>query len=342
MNKPWSAACYICSMRIPYELLKAEFKRVLISLDVKADIADACAGIFADNSRDGVYTHGLERFPLFVEYMKEKLIDMDAAPTVVNTFGAIEQWDGNLGPGMLNARFCMSRAIALAKDNGIGCVAIKNTNHWMRGGTYGWQAADAGYIGICFTNTIANLPPWGGVDPRLGNNPLVIAVPRAGGHIVLDMAMTQFSFGKLWQYQAQNKELPFPGGYDGDGNLSTHPEDIIKSKRALPIGFWKGSGLSLMLDLLATLLSGGNSTAAVTLSERKETGVSQVFICIKPDSVNTEQLIEQIISYTKSSRPENDHTEILYPGENTLRTRERNLKEGVLVDEKIWQKIQQM
>ena len=70
------------------------------------------------------------------------------------------------------------RAISIAKENGIGCVVLKNTNHWMRGGTYGWQAADAGCIGICFTNTIANMPPWGGKEPKLGNNPLVIAVPR--------------------------------------------------------------------------------------------------------------------------------------------------------------------
>ena len=75
----------------------------------------------------------------------------------------------------------MARAIALARAHGIGCVALANTNHWMRGGSYGWQAADAGVIGICWTNTLANLPPWGAADPRIGNNPLVIAVPRAAG-----------------------------------------------------------------------------------------------------------------------------------------------------------------
>jgi 3-dehydro-L-gulonate 2-dehydrogenase len=174
-------SCYICAMRIPYQQLKAEFKRVLISLNIKDNIADACAAVFADNSRDGVYSHGLNRFPFCRIYKRKPGLDMDAVPTPVSAFGAIEQWDGNLGPGMLNAQFCMDRAIALANNNGIGCVAIKNTNHWMRGGTYGLQAAEAGYIGLCFTNTIANLPPWGGTEPRLGNNPLIIAVPRQGG-----------------------------------------------------------------------------------------------------------------------------------------------------------------
>jgi 3-dehydro-L-gulonate 2-dehydrogenase len=262
-----------------------------------------------------------------------------AEPTKGGAFGSLEQWNGNLGPGILNARFCMDRAITLANENGIGCVALKNTNHWMRAGAYGWQAADAGLIGICFTNTIANLPPWGGLDPRLGNNPLVIAVPRKGRHVVLDMAISQYSVGKLNQYKNNNEKLPLPGGYDDAGNLSTDAAEILESKRLLPVGFWKGSGLSLVLDLLATVLSHGNSTAKITQSEM-ESGVSQVFICIKPESnPYTEQAIDEIISFTKTSRPEHTGGSISYPGENTLKTREKSLKEGVLVDERIWEKV---
>lgn len=341
LNKPISHSPNQQSLRIPYAVLKAEFKRVLLSLDFTNDNADACAGIFADNSRDGVASHGLNRFGVFIEYLKEGLITPNAEPSLISSFGAIEQWDGNFATGMLNARFSMDRAIALAQANGIGCVAIKNTNHWMRGGTYGWQAAEAGCVGICFTNTIANLPPWGGTQPRLGNNPLIIAVPKQGGHVVLDMAISQFSFGKLWQYEAQNKPLPLPGGYDSEGNLSTDAAAILATRRALPIGFWKGSGLSLVLDLLATILSGGSSTAAITQSGRKETGVSQVFIAIKADGVQNEALIEQILDYTKSSATEGG-TEILYPGENMLRTREKSLAEGVLVDERIWEEVKGM
>ncbi|MDB5288093.1 MAG: 2,3-diketo-L-gulonate reductase [Mucilaginibacter sp.] len=328
-------------MRISYEQLKAEFKRVLISLNFTETNAGDCATIFADNSRDGVYSHGLNRFPVFVQYVKEELVNPNAKPTQVSSFGAIEQWDGNLGPGMLNAGSCMDRAIEIAKNNGIGCIAIKNTNHWMRGGTYGWQAAEAGCIGICFTNTIANLPPWGGIEPRLGNNPLIFAIPKTGGHIVLDMAITQYSFGKLWQYSNENKPLPVPGGYDSEGHLTTDAATIMATKRALPIGFWKGSGLSLVLDLLATLLSGGNSTAAISQSGKKESGVSQVFIAIKTDTEQNARLIAEIISYTKTSATENGN-EILYPGENMIRTRERNMKDGVLVDEKIWAEVLEM
>ncbi|HWZ14987.1 MAG TPA: 3-dehydro-L-gulonate 2-dehydrogenase [Mucilaginibacter sp.] len=326
-------------MRIPFEILRSEFKRVLLSAGFAEAKAALCATIFAENSRDGVYTHGLNRFPTFIEFVKEGLVNPAAEPTKENAFGSLEQWDGNSGVGILNARFCMNRAMELAGENGIGCVAIKNTNHWMRAGAYGWQAAEAGFIGICFTNTIANLPPWGGIDPRLGNNPLVIAIPREGGHVVLDMAISQYSVGKLNQYKKNREELPLPGGYNKDGNLSTDASVILESKRLLPVGFWKGSGLSLVLDLLATVLSQGRSTAKITQSE-KETGVSQVFICIKPNnSEQTANLIEEIISYTKTSRPEHEGGSISYPGENSLKIRKRSLKEGVLVDDEIWEMV---
>ena len=326
-------------MRIPFETLQAEFKRVLLNLNFTETKAQQVATIFAENSRDGVYTHGLNRFPVFVQYVKEGKVNPGAEPTANEGLGLLERYDGKMAPGMLNAQFCMDRAIALANQHGMGCVAIRNTNHWMRGGTYGWQAAEAGCIGICFTNTIANVPPWGGVDPRLGNNPLIIAVPREGGHVVLDMAVSQYSFGKLQQYHAAGDTLPFAGGYNKAGELTTNAGEIMETRRLLPIGFWKGSGLSLMLDLLVTILSQGKSTAEISKS-KSEYGVSQVFICIKPNgSAQTADLIEQIIAYTKTSGLEDPNKAIRYPGESTLATRVKNLQEGIPVDEEIWAQV---
>lgn len=324
-------------MRIPYQQLQEEFKRVLLNLSFTIELAETCSAIFAANSRDGVYSHGLNRFPVFVDHIKNGVVKPEAQPELLETMGAIERWDGNLAPGMSNASHCMNRAIDLAKRNGIGCVAIKNTNHWMRGGTYGWQAADAGCIGICFTNATANMPAWGGKESVLGNNPLVIAVPRAGGHVVLDMAMSQFSYGKMQEYELRNELLPFPGGYDEHGDLSHDPAVIKKTKLALPIGFWKGSGLSLVLDLLVVALSGGRSTQKISEAQF-ETGVSQCFICIEQPAMQ-EDLIEQIITYTKSSSPLIPGTTVSYPGERTLKTRLENEKYGIPVNEEIWQQL---
>ncbi|SDJ78808.1 3-dehydro-L-gulonate 2-dehydrogenase [Pedobacter sp. ok626] len=327
-------------MRVSFEELQEEFKRVLLKLSFPNETADTCATIFASNSRDGIYSHGLNRFPVFVRHIQEGVVKPNAVPTLLDKNGAIERWDGNFAPGMANATHSMNRAIELAKENGIGCVAIKNTTHWMRGGTYGWQAADAGCIGICFTNATANMPAWGGNKPVLGNNPLVIAVPRAEGHVVLDMAMSQFSYGKMQEYELKKETLPFPGGYDEHDNLSTDPAAIRKTKLALPIGFWKGSGLSLMLDILAVALSGGQSTAKITQGEY-ETGISQCFICIHQPDMHT-ALIEEILAFTKSSAPTSSPKTVCYPGERTLQTRHENEKNGIPVNEEIWQQLKSM
>ena len=329
-------------MRVPFDQLKAEFKRILLQLDFPEEKAGLCALVFAENSRDGVYTHGLNRFPKFVKSIKAGEINKDGIPTLVKSLGALEQWDGNFGPGVINARFCMDRAIILAERNGIGCVAVKNTNHWMRGGTYGWQAAEAGFIGICATNATATTVPWGGTTATLGNNPLVIVVPREEGHVVLDMAVSQYSWGKVLQYKSYDKELDFFGGYDESGDLTKDPHAIVNSKRLLPAGLWKGSGLSIMLDLLVSVLSEGKSVKKMT-DENTDAGVSQLFIAIKPgDTSQIEHIVNEIIAFTKSSPPAKADEPVVYPGENTLKTRAKSLDEGVLVDEKIWEEVKSL
>ena len=130
--------------RIPFDTLCAEFLRVLSAVGFPPGRAETCARLFAENSRDGVASHGLNRFPAFVASVKNGRIDPKAEPIKIQSRNSYEVWDGRMGAGNLNASDCMGRAIALAKESGLGCVALRNTNHWMRGGSYGWQAADAG------------------------------------------------------------------------------------------------------------------------------------------------------------------------------------------------------
>jgi len=330
-------------MRIPYQELFDCLLAVLLTTGFESERAQLCARLFANSSRDGVYSHGLNRFPRFMEMIRNGVIDIHARPGLVSNFGALEQWDGRRGPGNLNAYAGMERAIALSQQTGVGCVALANTNHWMRGGSYGWQAADAGVIGICWTNTMPNLPPWGASEARLGNNPLVIAVPRAEGHIVLDMAMSQFSFGALDSYRMRGEQLPVYGGFDLNGKLTIDPVAIEASNRLLPIGFWKGSGLALMLDLLAALLSNGKATHQIPADSLKETAVSQVFLAFDLSLIDNGgkhvQIVDQIIQYVQGASSSSEES-VRYPGQRTLEIRKQNLKEGIPIEPTLWQQIQ--
>lgn len=329
-------------LRVSYQELLEALRRALLKLGFESERARLCARLFTETTCDGVYSHGLNRFSRFVAMIHNGSNDVHALPELAASCGAVERWDGKLGVGNLNAYQCMERALALARRHGIGCIALANTNHWMRGGSYGWQAADAGMIGICWTNTLANLPPWGASDPRLGNNPLVIAVPRPGGHVVLDMAMSQFSYGALTSYQMSGKELPVNGGYDLEGQLTRDPRAIEASGRPLPIGYWKGSGLALLLDLMAAMLSGGQATHQIPSDPERETGLSQVFIATNLTALDQNslaaRLADQIIGSLQLP-PHPTGERVRYPGERVLQTRKENLEQGIPVELSAWHEL---
>lgn len=329
------------TVKVPYEQLEQTFADILTQKGLDSPRASLAAELFAKASLDGVASHGLDRFPFFLKMIDEGIVDVHAQPRLEGSFSVFERWNGHLGPGMLNAHFSMQRAIELSSMHGIGCVALKNTNHWMRGGNYGWQAVEAGCIGMCFTNAIPNMPGWGGSEPKLGNNPLVIAFPRKAGPIVLDMAMSQFSYGKMSAYLKANKQMPYEAGFDPTGQLTKDPQVILEKELALPIGLWKGAGLALLLDILAAVLSEGQATYQIG-QHRYEHNISQVFISLCPAKLGLEEFpeakINAIIDHFKSSSTF-DASALRYPGEQTLRLRAKHLAEGIPVDPEIWLEV---
>jgi len=333
--------------RISFEEMKATIKQAFIIAGMPEDRADTCAQIHTASSCDGVYSHGLNRVERFVDYIHQGWIDVHGSPTIDKNLGALEIYNGNMGPGILNAQFAMNRATEMAANNGLGLVALNNTTHWMRGGAFGWQAAEKGFIGICWTNTESCMPAWGGTSGVIGNNPFVMAIPRKEGHIVLDMAMSQYSYGKLGVTRLKKEQLPYPGGFDQEGNLSVDPEAIEATRRVLPIGFWKGSGFAIMLDLISSLLSGGLSTAAIDKLCKGSCGsCCQIFIAINPLMINSQEFIDQVLNETieqvKGSTRVNPDKPLSYPGENSLKTRIDHLANGIIVDELVWAKVQEL
>ncbi len=332
--------------RIPFEKVQDTLAGVLVKLGFTSSRAQTCARLFAETTCDGVYTHGVNRFSRFVAAIRNGSVDPQAELRLVAGFGALERWDGCKGPGNLNAYAAMDRAMALSRTHGLGCVALANTNHWMRGGTYGWQAAEAGLIGICWTNTMPNLPPWGGTEPVLGNNPLVIAVPRKKGPVVLDMAISQFSYGTLESLRERGEMLPVDGGFDEAGNLTRDPGAIERSQRPLPVGYWKGSGLSIVLDMVAAMMSLGNATHQLSSDPLLETGLSQMFLAMNPEALGSPEMLSQIADEIVASVQncpvaENGKT-VRYPGEQTLRLRAENKKLGLPVEPAVWAQILEM
>ena len=333
--------------RIPFEEMQETVCRAFIRAGMPEEKAATCARIHTESSRDGVYSHGLNRVERFVDYLDKGWVDPLGEPQLVAAMGSMEVYDGQLGPGILNAISCMNRATEIAAENGMGMVSLRNTTHWMRGGAFGWQAAEKGFISMCWTNTESCMPAWGGKSGAIGNNPFIIGIPRATGHVVLDMAMSQYSYGKLQVTRLAGQKLPYPGGFDDNGQLTDDPGAIEATRRILPMGYWKGSGFAVMLDLLSALFSGGLTTAGV---DRKNLGscgsCCQVFIAIDPLKINDQAFVDNALAETiqqlRDSVPAAENGSINYPGERSIQTREENMRLGIPVDDGVWAKVKEL
>lgn len=326
------------TIRVGFIQLRSVLEFHLMKAGFNKNNAQVLARVFSENELSGKTSHGVNRFPEFLESVENGHVDVNAEPVWVKSIRSIEQWDGKLGAGPLNAFRCTDRAMELAQEYGIGCVTLKNTNHWLRGGTYGQRAAEAGFVFIGWSNTKPNMPAWGSHEVKLGNNPLVMAVPGPIAPVVLDMAMSQYSYGKMEIFAKKGEKLPSEGGYDTEGNLTKNPESILKSERTLPAGLWKGSGLALVLDILATLLSGGRSTAEIG-QDKDEYGLSQIFIAISlqmtGDGDEAKEIVMNILDDFHTSGTDGSDT-IYYPGELPAETRSNNLRDGIPVDKTFW------
>lgn len=302
------------------------------------------AEIFAGNSCDGVHSHGMNRYPRYLSDMESGLCDPGVTQAErVSGMGALEVWDAHFGVGPLIAEQMANRAIELARGHGVACVALRNNSHWLRAGRYGLMMADAGMAGICFTNTCMNLTAYGARQNSVGNNPVTLAVPRKKGSLVMDMAVSQYAYGKLEIMAQQGKMLDSPVGYNTRGELTCDPAEIVKSGLMLPMAMWKGSALSIMLDLMASTLSLGRTALQIGAPIAGERGMSQVYICINPAAVidmdKADAQIEETLAFLNGLTVDGKNAGVHAPGESLARVRERSMREGIPVTEETWAKI---
>jgi len=311
---------------------------------LNAQDAKRFAEIFAGNSLDGVYSHGMNRYPRYLSDMESGLCDAKVTQAErVSGLGGLEVWDAHFGVGPLIAQQMAERAIGLARTHGIACVALRNNSHWLRAGRYGLMMADAGMMGLCMTNTCMNLVAYGAKEPSTGNNPITIAIPRRAGSLVMDMAVSQYAFGKLEIMAQEGGMLDTPCGYDTDGSLTNDPKKIVESGLMMPMALWKGSALSIMIDLMVSMLSLGRTSLTIGTPADGEKGMSQMFVCMNPAAVidmdKAEAQMEKTIAFLNALEPKDGVHGVHAPGENLERTRARNRERGIPVTEDTWQKI---
>ena len=295
-----------------------------------------------DSNLVGHDSHGVIRVGKYLEWVRAGWLVPNARPTVAFENDAIAIVDGNRGFGQVVGEYAGALGTRKAAKTGIAMVGLRNCGHLGRVGDWAELAAGQGQVSLHFLNTSGaqRVAPFGGSDRRLSTNPITIGVPLAGGDpVILDVTTSTVAEGKL--FVAINKGEQVPPGWiiDKHGRPTTDPKDFYDGGALLTVGAHKGSGLSIVVDLLAGALSTGKSSDPDDTVLRN----NMLSIYIAPAVYDSDgavaREIARFVTWVKASPPAVPGQPVLMPGEVERSTRARRRLDGIAVDDKTWADI---
>ena len=304
-----------------------------------AQEAQTVARRLVDANLVGHDSHGVLRVGKYLEWMRQGWLLANRTPTIVFESEAIAIVDGNRGFGQVIGEFAGKLGVAKAAKTGIAMVGLRNCGHLGRVGDWAELAAEAGQVSLHFLNTSGaqRVAPFGGSDRRLSTNPITIGVPIAGGDpIIVDMTTSMAAEGKLMVALNRGESVPEGWIIDKKGQPTTQPKDFYDGGALLTVGAHKGSGLSIVIDLLAGAISTGRSSDPADTVLRN----NMLSIYVAPDFYDAEHSVQReaarFVEWVKASAPARPGTPVLLPGEIERTTRVHRLAEGIALDETTW------
>jgi LDH2 family malate/lactate/ureidoglycolate dehydrogenase len=329
-------------MRIAEKTLRAAAAEILIGLGEEASGAQIAAEALVRADMRGVNTHGVNLLRLISERAAAGMLELPTRVSVVKEDEVTAVLDGHNGLGQIAAHRALLASVEKAKSGGLGMVALRNTNNVGALGYYSsLAAASGGVVSILMTNGNASVAPFGSADPFFGTNPLSIAIPAAAGRpLVLDMSSSVVARGKIRLASLNGEAIPLGWALDEAGEPTTDPKLALKGS-LLPLGGPKGSGLAMMIDILAGILTGSAYGRKLTSFHELKgaTGVGASFIAIDIarfiDPALFAATVGDYVREIKGLRRQPGTTEILVPGEIEFMREEESRASGIEVPEAV-------
>lgn len=312
----------------------------------KAGMAQQEAAMVADNlvfaDRSGMQSHGVIRVPAYVKRLQDHGTSKDAQITVEKDTDTTALINGNNAMGQVVSTKAMQLCIEKAKNSGVAFVGVKGSNHFGMASYYSEMAVPEGMIGMVFTSPAAHLmAPTGGMEPILDNNPFSFAIP-AGKElpVVLDMATSVVARGKIGVAMNKGEKIPSTWAMTIDGRMTTDPKEAFNGI-LLPVGGYKGYGLTVIVGILSAVLTGGSILSKDVKDFYADTAEKQnighLFGCISIDRFMDTTLfkehMDEMIREIKSCKKAPGVDEIFLPGEIEMRHRRENDKRGIPLTE---------
>ncbi len=320
---------------IDHRELKFFVESLFVKLGVSVEKACIVADCLVCADLRGVESHGVKRLLRnYVERVELGLIDMDSDPEIVVDRGASLLIDGRNGFGQVSGVYAVKECLERSSKYGICLASIRRTNHMGMLAYYALQIVGENKLAIVLTNAAPSMPPWGGREALIGTNPICIGVPSRKFPIILDMATSQVSKGKIILAASRGEEIPLGWALSREGEPTTNPREALEGL-LLPLGGYKGYGLALMVDILSGVLSGSgfNGGVGAVHDYSRESNVGALVIAVDISSLRSLEdflsEIDEYISKIKSVKKAEGFGEILLPGEREYRVQEERLKRGI-------------
>ncbi len=311
--------------RVPAERLAAFIARAFIAAGLPAADAETVAGLVIEADLRGSDSHGVIRLPLYVRRIRAGGVNAKPNIRVVSDRPSAALIDGDNAVGHLVMRRAAQIAIDKAKATGIGWVGARMSNHAGPAALYVTMPLKHDMIGLYFAVGSNNhLPPWGGSESLLGTNPMAVAVPAQDEPaIVLDMAPTVAAYGKVRLKAQRGEQMPVGWMIDREGKPLTDPKRADEG-HLLPIGDYKGYGLSLIIGILAGALNRaalGRDVIDFVKETGKATNTGQAIAALSVDAfmpaADFKRAVDQVIRDIRNSRRLPGVERIWLPGEQS-------------------------
>jgi LDH2 family malate/lactate/ureidoglycolate dehydrogenase len=313
------------------EHLKAITVQLLESVGIPNDHAERAAYILVTADLRGTTSHGIRLLSGNIRRIIEGGINPKPNITTVASTACMSIVDGDEGLGMAVGSIAMSMAMDMASEHGIGWVMARNTNHYGASGSFVMMPIEAGMVGMSISNCAPMMTIEGTLSRVMGNNPIAIGAPAREFPIVLDMATSVASIGKIGMTRRAGKPIP-------DEWLVTD-KDESGHQVLRHFGGAKGSGLAIILEVLTGVLAGGKILSDINFTNplKESNDVTATQVAINPALLLSEEhyhdAMSHIVAELKSAPPVDGLDEVLLPGERAWRATEKHRMEGIPVDE---------
>lgn len=331
-----------------------ELRKFCENICLKVGLSQKDAFTFVDSllfaNLRGIDSHGIMRFPPYVKRLVDGGAKINPQIKKIKEESSMILLDGDSGMGQIVSMYATKLAIDKAEKTGISVVGVKNSSHFGAASYYSMKMAEKNMVGISMTNGLPVMAAWGGAKRVIGNDPLSIAVPyKKDKPVVLDMAMSKVSGGKVRLFAKDNQKIPQNWVVNSQGKKTEDPNDFVNGGALLPFGEYKGYGLAVMVEILAGVLTGAgrlNEVKSWLKTSNAPVYTGHCFIAINIENFipleDFKERLDWVVKELKSSSLAEGSKGVFVPGEIEYEAEQERRTEGIPISEQIWKDLQEL